>query len=198
MTEENHADSKAFGWSMLLLTALVVGFLGFLSTEFASPQFEDNAGEKALAALGTLFVIALFVERAQEVFVSAWRTLGREQIEAKVAELRRDGTDTAEVRAQESRHREYRHKTRQMAFLVGMILGVLISFVGPRILEAVIPVSTSLTGWQTAVFHGVDILITGGLIGGGSDGIHKLVTLITDFLEQTRDRAKRNADVETK
>ena len=74
-----------------------------------------------------------------------------------------------------------------------MILGVLISFAGPRILAQVMAGSESLQSWQAVVFHGVDILVTGGLIGGGSEGIHKLVTLITDFLDQTRARAKANS-----
>ena len=44
--------------------------------------------------------------------------------------------------------------------------------------------------WQATVFNGMDILITGGLIGGGSEGIYKLVTLITDFLDTTRAKTK--------
>jgi hypothetical protein len=34
----------------------------------------------------------------------------------------------------------------------------------------------------------VDVVITAGLIGGGSDGIHKLVSVITDYLDATRDK----------
>ena len=191
MTEEN--NSKAFGWSVLGLTALVAGFLGYLSAGFESTPFQENAGDKALTALGTLLIIALFVERAQQVYISAWRTLGREQLDAEIAELQKTGSDAGRLRELESTRLEYRHKTRQMAFLGGMILGVLISFAGPRILAEVMSVSQTLKAWQATVFHGVDILITGGLIGGGSEGIHKLVTLITDFLDQTRARAKANS-----
>ena len=32
----------------------------------------------------------------------------------------------------------------------------------------------------------VDVVITAGLIGGGSDGIHKLVSVITDYLDAAR------------
>ena len=186
-------NSKAFGWSVLILTALAAGLLGLLSTGFEPTAFEENAGEKALTALGTLLIIALFVERAQQVYISAWRTLGREQIDAEIAELQSTGSDAVRLRELESTRLEYRHKTRQMAFLGGMILGVLISFAGPRILAEVMLENESLQSWQAVVFHGVDILLTGGLIGGGSDGIHKLVTLITDFLDQTRARTKANS-----
>ena len=194
MSEENNSKSGAFGWSVLVITAIVAGLLGLLSTGFTPTPFEENSGEQALTALGTLLIIALFVERAQQVYISAWRTLGREQIDADIAELQRTGGDADRLRELESKRLEYRHKTRQMAFLGGMILGVLISFAGPRILAEVMLGSESLQSWQAVVFHGVDILVTGGLIGGGSEGIHKLVTLITDFLDQTRARTKANTD----
>ncbi len=186
-------DSKAFGWSVLGLATLVAGLLGWVSAGFAPIPFEESPGGKALTALGTLLIIALFVERAQQVYISAWRTLGREQIDAEIAELQKTGSDAARLRELQSTRLEYRHKTRQMAFLGGMILGILISFAGPRILAEVMSVSQSMETWQATIFHGVDILITGGLIGGGSEGIHKLVTLITDFLDQTRARAKANS-----
>ena len=42
------------------------------------------------------------------------------------------------------------------------------------------------TGLQGDLLNMADILVTGGLLGGGSDGIHKLVSVITDFLDKTR------------
>ena len=45
--------------------------------------------------------------------------------------------------------------------------------------------------WQAALYHSSDILITGGLLGGGSEGIHKLIALITDFLDMTREGIKK-------
>ena len=89
---------KVFGWSVLVLTALVAGLLGWLSAGFAPTAFEENAGEKALTALGALLIIALFVERAQQVYISAWRTLGREQIDAEIAELQGTGNDAARLK----------------------------------------------------------------------------------------------------
>ena len=44
---------------------------------------------------------------------------------------------------------------------------------------------------QAPIFHGVDILITGGLLGGGSQGIHKIIALITDFVDVTRAKVKQ-------
>lgn len=64
-------------FGVLLLALLgVIGLLGFLSRGFEETQFATGAGDKALTTLGTLFIIALFVERTQQVYISAWRKLG--------------------------------------------------------------------------------------------------------------------------
>lgn len=205
MKDGNNAqDSNQLGkgeFGVLLLVLLgVSGFLGFMSSGFEETQFATGAGDRALTALGTLFIIALFVERAQQVYISAWRKLGREQIEDKISRLQekiaeesdpQNGSDFREELAELKRGLlEYRHRTRQLAFLGGITLGILISLAGPRILAEVVVVYGPMGAWQAPIFNGMDILITGGLIGGGSDGIHKLVTLITDFLDKTRERTR--------
>ena len=85
---------------------------------------------------------------------------------------------------------DYRHETRKIALLGGMALGLLISFIGPRILAEVIVVHGDMGFWQATFFNGADILITGGLIGGGSEGIHKVIALLTDFLDKTRQNVR--------
>ena len=186
-----------FGFLLLVLLIITV-WLGSLSKEFEEVKFASDAGDKSLTALGTLFIIALFVERAQEVYISAWRKLGREKIDADIAQLKEqikntqaaDDKKKGKLKGLEGKLLEYRHGTRQIAFLGAMILGVLISLAGPRILAEVVVVHGDMGAWQVAVFNGMDILITGGLIGGGSEGIHKLVKLITDFLDATRAKTK--------
>lgn len=179
----------------LLMVCLVIGWF---SLSFETVQWATNAGEKAVTALGTLFVIALFVERAQEVYISAWRDLGKARLEAVVQEakaLADNETDPIKkepllrrfVRA-ELELAEYKHDTAKLAFLGGLGLGVLIALAGPRILVDVVVVQGDLVGAQGAIFNGVDILVTGGLIGGGSKGIHKVVMLFLDFVDQTRKR----------
>ena len=69
-----------------------------------------------------------------------------------------------------------------------MGIGIVIAWVGPRILGEIVSFNADLDGLHGVLFHSVDILITGGLIGGGSEGIHKVVVLITDFLDRTRER----------
>jgi hypothetical protein len=39
---------------------------------------------------------------------------------------------------------------------------------------------------QVAAFRLVDVLLTGGLIGGGSEGVHKITQVFSDFMDKTR------------
>ena len=44
--------------------------------------------------------------------------------------------------------------------------------------------------FQQDLFHFTDILLTAGLIAGGSATLHELLALIDDFLRSSRTRAK--------
>jgi hypothetical protein len=46
---------------------------------------------------------------------------------------------------------------------------------------------------QMHVFRIMDVLLTGGLIGGGSDGIHKVLQVFLDYTDKTRSRIKTSA-----
>jgi hypothetical protein len=43
----------------------------------------------------------------------------------------------------------------------------------------------ALTGWQRPLFTSVDVVVTGAVIGGGADGLHKIVKVFTTFFETT-------------
>lgn len=192
----------------LVLLVVVGGVAGWYSAVVFkhTATFAPDAGQKALSALGTLFIIALFVERAQQVYINAWRGFDRVKYVKAVQNLtlmlqlaraknQTDQVHTLAVNLGDATIAldRFRSQTRKIAFLGGMTLGILISWVGPRILAEVVMFGTPeapvlLQATHATLFSAVDILITGGLIGGGSEGIHKIVVLITDFLDRTRDR----------
>ena len=181
----------------LLILALAIVILGLL---FETLVFRPVSVESIVGLLVPLFVIALFLERAQEVFIVTWRRLGRTEIGDKIklnsehfqeVKKGKDPKKTEEARqalitAQADLSR-YKEVTARIAFLIGLSAGILISIVGVRVLDPLIDFDTTMaTALQVSVFKFADIVVTGGLIGGGADGIHKLVSVITDFLEQTR------------
>ena len=141
----------------------------------------------ALTQLGILYIVALFVERALEVLIKAWRQGGRIRLEE---EIRSETDDQARV-GKERQLEQYKVGTQRRALLAGFTLGTLVSLAGVRLLGPIFDVSGGATsGFQAAVFQFADIVITAGLIAGGSATIHELMALIDDFLKSSRKRAK--------
>jgi hypothetical protein len=44
--------------------------------------------------------------------------------------------------------------------------------------------------WHERLFNVLDVLITGAILSGGADAIHKIVATFTTFMEATKMRAK--------
>lgn len=220
----NNAQSRgsyqtlAWGIGILILAAVV----GWAGREFEPYEYKMGAGEIALGVLGSLFIVALFVERAQQVYINVWRGMDRraldrglteaqenlQQAEAALADPETPDAEKPDLHSKLPALREavleanakiedFRTETRKIALIGGMLLGVLIALVGPRLLEAIVTPLGEPQPIQDGLFAALDVLITGGLIGGGSEGIHKLVSLITDFLDETRDRMKTSRQKET-
>ena len=153
---------------------------------------ETKAGDApflvALTQLGILYIVALFVERALEVLLKAWRQGGKIRLREEIAA--NEGDDAAKA-ASERKLDEYRTGTQRRALLGGLTLGILVSLSGVRLLGPIFQFDAS-DGWtfQMGVFQFTDIIITAGLIAGGSATIHELMALVDDFLRASRKRAK--------
>ena len=68
----------------------------------------------------------------------------------------------------------------------------MVSAVGFRSLQTLVdPASlAALPGVQRFIFGLLDVFLTGGLIAGGSDGIHKIAQVFYDFMDATAERAR--------
>jgi hypothetical protein len=163
-----------------------------------------------------LMLIALFLERAIEVFISTWRQPREDKFDSAIeyiTGLEKTSADEIVPKLEEKsgksgdlekiirRKAEYKAQTKKIALWTALFIGILISGVGIRALETLIdlkkigdfdPKPVFYDG-QVYVFHMMDTLLTGGLIAGGSDGIHKLTNLVTAFLDETQNRIKANS-----
>ena len=137
----------------------------------------------ALTQLGVLYVVAVFVERALEVFIKAWRQSGRSVLENELAAL--DDGDPERV-AKRRALDEYRAGTRRRALLTGLSIGIVLSLAGVRTLAVMFEESPS-GGFQQFLFQFSDVLVTGGLVAGGSAAVHEMMSLITRFLGSRKD-----------
>ena len=196
----------------LLGVLLLVGVS--LIAWFAKPtalRFGQNILKDFPTMFGYLILISLFVERAIEVFLSAWRSADADEMDRKIAYIRKritgnvtstenqhtdapsDNTEierlTDDLESLEMKRTRYRADSRFISHWLGLIIGVLVALVGVRILSNIVDIST-ISGNQAGLFVIVDILLTGAVLAGGSEAINKIVKVYNSFMIATVDKSK--------
>jgi hypothetical protein len=167
----------------IILAPKSVPFAEFTSTEIAN-------------LLIKLAIAALFIERSIEVIMVAWRGRGKQKyISNLLAERKKGSAKQADSRILSEEEieaarelEEYSAETKVLALLTAFGLGIVISALGLRALEPLLDADFfgSLGRTQKALFMGMDTLITGALLGGGSEGIHKILDSILSMFEKYR------------
>jgi hypothetical protein len=158
-------------------------------------QFRNYSVADFAQQLTPLVLVALFIERALEVFLTAWRG-------EKEAELQRDAdkattlpdndpTKLDKVHKAADALSQYRFTTQQIALPSALVLGILIASLGVRGLGNFVSLA-NLTEHNTQrfLFNVADVLLTGALVGGGSDFMHQIITTFTDLMSATSQKAK--------
>ncbi|MDX1692575.1 MAG: hypothetical protein R3208_02345 [Ketobacteraceae bacterium] len=184
---------------MLLILVVAAGSWWFAPDTIGPLQLSPAT---VLSLLGTIFVVTLFVERAQEVILTNWRAFGSEALDLRILALQRsidqEGTDhpergeaVARLETLKLDKLRYRAQTRIYALRIGVLMGIAVSLAGLRTLGALVPEAVWLDfgAVQRLIFHTVDVIITAGVIAGGSDGVHKMAELYRATVE-SRSRAK--------
>jgi hypothetical protein len=151
--------------------------------------------------IAPFFLISLFIERAIEVFVTAWRGPEPAIRNRKIKEMRKSLKDgKSELEHELTRiyaeREQCRSKMQRIAFASSVALGVIISSVGVRALGLFVDPASfqELSEKQQATFNMVDVLLTGAMLGGGSDAIHKFVSVFTNFMDRTAKQVKGDTD----
>ena len=179
--------------AIVILAALATIFFGTSLLRF---QLLTDA-QSVISILTPLVLYSFFIERAIEVYLSVWRAKDSDALKLAVKQTKGGNTSApAELYTLEHKLTSYKATTRDIAFVSGFIIGVLISLAGVRALALFVdPTSLSdLTPFQTTCFAILDVFITGALIGGGSDGMHKLVTMILALFDSTKAKALKNVE----
>ena len=174
---------KNIGRIWISLTVLAIAIIIWTEGDSLG-AIKTNQGEApflvALTQLGILYIIALFVERALEVLIKAWWQGGRILLEEG---MRLEIDDQAKAEKETNLER-YKADTQRRVLLVGFTLEILMSLAGVGLLGPIFHVSGGgAIGFQAAVFQFADIVITAGLIAGGSSTIHEDMALIAEFLK---------------
>ena len=159
-------------------------------------SFWEFTKEDIVRLFTQLILISLFIERAIEVFLTPWRGTESDKLAAHVKRVKKgaDGNaeSTAAVAAAEQQIVEYKGETRQLAFLMALAFGLTISAVGIRGLQFIAEPQafSKLSAGQNAIFVVIDVILTGALLAGGADGLHKVVSVFTSFMDQTANKSK--------
>ena len=145
----------------------------------------------AILKVSSLFFVALFIERVLEVFLTSWRaeSATKLKLKAEAASKQRNGADPPTE--DEERAGEYKDRTRRIAFFAGTAIGVTVAALGIRLRELFVDpvIFESLPTVQRKLFRTADVLLTGAVLGGGSDALHQLVSVFTNFMESAARRA---------
>jgi len=188
-------------WVTLLVTLCVFVVYPLWSNQVPEPlAFKPLSPQVFFGLIGWLFAIALFVERAVEVVVLVFRDQQAGALDAAearataiVAALAANATASQSDKDKAARdavtaHEQtvsYRAETKEMAMLVSFVFGIFISLAGVRALHGLLADFTP-TG---TLFTVADIVVTGALLAGGSEGIHRMANAFTSFMDSLSTRA---------
>ena len=159
----------------------VIVFIGFGT--LPTLQYEEVNADDLQNMLFPLFLITVFKERAQEVYVVAWREQRRIELERVFQDA-----EEAEKPEKERELRGYRAQTGRYVSLASMSAGVLISLAGVRVLSPLVKASPANGGLQELLLFVVDVRLTRGLLAGGSKLIHEVMSVVSKALAMTKGR----------
>jgi len=140
-----------------------------------------------------LFFVALFIERVLEVFLTSWRAESAVKLKLKAEAAGKQRGPTDPPTEEEEQSGAYKNRTRRIAFFAGTAIGVIVAALGIRLLELFVDpaIFEALPRIQRKLFRTADVLLTGAVLGGGSDALHQLVSVFTNFMESAASSAKR-------
>ena len=173
------ATSLAISAAVAVFNPRVVSFRPFDATDF-------------LQMMLPLVMVSLFIERALEVFLTSWRAKRGGQLKERAKEARTKRQIGGPRHADEIALDCHQNQTRRVAFFAGTALGVILAALGIRVLEMFVNPSAfaSLPDVQQSLFRTTDVLLTGAVLGGGSDALHQMVLVFTNFFESAKGRTK--------
>jgi len=211
-----HKELNRF-YLYIILSIIPVFLLSTLYwIEYPAFNLKKSALQEILNLLPVFLFIALVIERALEVYIKTWRGPRTDELQNKIQwyKKRIKWLETAETFKSADEKNEkfkddlkgledaeealiyYKTDTRGIALFISFILGLLVSMSGIRAIQPLIDLP--LTSIHVFNLSFIDIILTGGLLAGGSDGVHQLVRVFTDFLTASSAGIKKEDEISKK
>jgi hypothetical protein len=158
-----------------LTIGVVTAVTIYWSQKPLSAPLQDGIANRIASILSGYLVLVTLIERATEVVVGIFRTLNKEfEEELDSIEKTLGSKDTVEYREKFNEYIGYRAGTQQLSLLVGFTMSVFLCATGVGILGSILNVP--YPGEQQKQFiRAVDIVLTSGLLAGGSKAFHEIV-----------------------
>ncbi|WKE64430.1 hypothetical protein PVT67_12165 [Gallaecimonas kandeliae] len=195
MTDQAGLRPRIWGPLVLVLLAALA-----FALDPVALAYKQDAATTIPSLFGYLVLVSMVVERATEIFLSAWRSTEADHMDQKLASLKTSladakaaGTDPTSLNSQleqaQTERTSYRARSRRIAQWIGLIIGSLVSLAGVRILGNLVS-AAALPHWQQQLFVMVDVLLTGTVLAGGSDAVNKLMKVYSNAMSSTADKLK--------
>ena len=185
-------NKKRFGHKTavgLVVVIFCAVFALLYFTKATGVPFKSIGETDVLAIITSMFVVAVFMERSIEAILTPVRVPDRQKIERELEDCQRaaktDETKKKDVIAKQRELDTYRLKTAQRAYWLSFSFGLVISLVGIRTLAGLVEPEElkKLGDLHQTMFSFVDIILTGGVIAGGSAAINKIASAISTFFK---------------
>ncbi len=197
----------------IILTILSIGGFIFFEDQLPSIDLSNLEPGNVIAMLGYISVVMLVVEQCIEVFIDDPNQRIKRECKDRIAEIdqqmetirapirsavtNEESTEpmieTNEVAKMMKEKKELedilmvRGKRRQRrTTLVAFIIGLVLSFSGIRLISGIIfngPQET-LSEIQFTIIQSIDVILTAGIIAGGSGRMHRLLKRVKEALGQ--------------
>ncbi len=196
---------KALHKNIIAIILVIGAVTTFIFFEEQLPSFNLSELEisTVIGVLGYISIIMLVVEQCIEIFVYDPNEKEKQQQKKRLESINQsikkikesdelaleDDTELTEKQKEmlkklmnekrliEEKRLDQGKKREQKIQLISFTLGLLISFSGIRVLSGTLfnPEGEILLGIQGTIIQSIDIILTAGIIAGGSDRVHSLI-----------------------
>ncbi len=196
---------------IILVVAAITTFV-FFEEKLPSVDLSSLEPGNIIAILGYISVVMLVVEQCIEVFIEDPSQKVKLKCKNRIAEIEEQletinvpisptvsdeefetvETESVEVAGLRNEKRELENvlitqglKRRKHTTVVAFIIGLILSFSGIRLLSGVVfnePQEEILSGIQLTIIQSIDIIVTAGIIAGGSGRMHRLLKRVKEAL----------------
>ncbi len=194
--------------AIILIVFAVVGFV-LLEGQLPAINLSHLTPGNVVAVLGYTSVIMFVVEQFIEIFVHDYNQRLKRECKERIDEINRKlesmnspieeevAPETEEVSVPEVANmmKEKRRlentltkegmKRKQRTIVIAFIIGLILSFSGFRLMSGILfnETSDNLSEIQSTIIQSIDIILTAGIIAGGSDRMHRLIKRVKEAFQ---------------